>query len=59
MSYIRDFLDKHPIYNRIKYSTSTLPVETNLHPLLSASQAVIDSLLESGHNRIAIIMPDD
>lgn len=59
MSYIRDFLDKHPIYNRIKYSTSTLPVETNLYPLLSASQAVIDSLLESGHKRIAIIMPDD
>ena len=59
MNYLQEFLKKHPIYEKITFYSVSNPVETHLHPILPASQAVIDSMLEAGQNRIAIVFPDD
>ena len=59
MNYIEKFLIDHPIYNNITYRTNDFPVATRIHPILTASQAIIDSLIESENKRIAIILPDD
>ena len=59
MSYIQEFLKKHPIYEKILFHSTSTPVETHLHPILPASQAIIDSMLEAGQTRIAIVFPDD
>lgn len=59
MNYIQKFLEEHPLYEKITFSSSTYPTETHLHPILPASQAIIDSLIESDSKRIAIVFPDD
>ena len=59
MNYLQEFLQKHPIYEKIKICSESNPVETHLHPIFQASQAIIDSMLDAGNNRIAIVLPDD
>ena len=59
MNYLQEFLKRHPIYETIKFHSVSNPAETHLHPILPASQAIIDSMIEAGHNRIAIVFPDD
>ena len=59
MNYIEEFLKEHPIYEKIRFHSMTNPDEAKLHPIFSASQAVIDSMRAAGQNRIAIILPDD
>lgn len=59
MDFIQKFLEQHPIYENITFSSDSNPSEAHLHPILSASQAIMDSMIENGHKRIAIILPDD
>lgn len=59
MYYIQNFLETHPLYKKIAFSDNTCSRPTHLHPILSASQAIIDSFLASGQSRIAVVLPDD
>lgn len=62
MSIVSDFesyLKEHPIYEKIEFGTVNHESIEPLTPLLVMSQAIIDSFINSGDNRISLIMPDD
>ena len=57
--FIAEFLKKHPIYSRLTFHSDSNPDVTSLHPILPASQAVIDSFVEKEQKRVAIVFPDE
>lgn len=58
-AYFQEFVNKNPLYKKIRYKNSEYPGGTLLHPILIYSQAVIDHYVSEGKNRIAIVLPDD
>lgn len=58
-SFYQDFINKHPLYQKIKYRSNECSLDTLLHPILIYSQAVIDRYLLEGKKRIVIVLPDN
>ena len=58
-AYFQEFVNKNPLYKKIRYKNGEHIGGTLLHPILIYSQAVIDHYVSEGKNRIAIVLPDD
>lgn len=56
---LNEYLEKYPIHKVLNYCSDDRPVADTLPLLLLANQAVVNSMLEIGKNRIAIVLPDD
>lgn len=58
-SVFNEYTKKHSTYRGIEYKYADRGIRCQLHPVLVMSQFVIDSLIEEGKKRIAIVLPDD
>lgn len=58
-AFFREFVNKNPLYKKIRYKNNNQTIGALLHPILIYSQAVIDQYLSEGKKRIAIVLPDD
>ncbi len=59
VNYIQNFLNTNPIYDKIKFRSLSSKGDSVIHPVLQASQAIIDKFLMEGKRRIVIVLPDD
>lgn len=56
---LEEYIKKYPLYESIKYADAPKGSAESLHPLYVLTQYVIDTLLNEGHKRIAVILPTD
>ena len=56
---LKNYEEKYPIYKLIDFSIDNKNEYEHLHPLFTITQYVIDSFIENGSKRIAIVLPDN
>lgn len=53
------YIKQYPTYDSITFSKTINSYKEKLHPIYTLTQYIIDNFIKRGHNRIAIILPDN